>query len=115
MPRARPKATRFSRRVFIHRLAFLGGGVVLIGPACKLEPSVGESKAVPDGASRSANQTFTPEEIAIVSAACDRIIPRDEDPGAVDANVPQYIERMLQTAEMRRIKEIGRASCRERV
>ena len=104
MPRARPKATRFSRRVFIHRLAFLGGGVVLIGPACKLEPPVGESKAVPDGASRSSNQTFTPEETAIVSAACDRIIPRDEDPGAVDANVPQYIERMLQTTEMRKIK-----------
>lgn len=105
MPRARPKATRFSRRVFIHRLAFLGGGVVLIGPACKRDPSVAESKALPDsGASRSANQTFTPEEMAIVAAACNRIIPPDQDPGAVDANVPQYIDRMLQTAEMRKIK-----------
>jgi gluconate 2-dehydrogenase gamma chain len=105
MPRARSKATRFSRRVFINRLAFFGGGVVLIGPACKLDPFVADSKAAPDaGASRSANQTFTPEEIAIVSAACDRIIPPDQDPGAVDAHVPQYIDRMLQTAEMRKIK-----------
>jgi gluconate 2-dehydrogenase gamma chain len=105
MPRARPKANRFSRRVFIHRLAFFGGGVVLIGPACKRDPPVGDSKAGSDaGANPSANQTFTPEEMAVVSAACDRIIPRDQDPGAVDANVPRYIDRMLQTPEMRKIK-----------
>jgi gluconate 2-dehydrogenase gamma chain len=104
MPRARPKANRFSRRVFIHRLAFFGGGVVLIGPACKRDSSPADSSAHPDAAgATSPHRSFSSEELAIVSAACDRIIPRDEDPGAVDANVPQYIDRMLQTPEMRKI------------
>ncbi|MFL5321554.1 MAG: gluconate 2-dehydrogenase subunit 3 family protein, partial [Myxococcaceae bacterium] len=34
----------------------------------------------------------------------DRIVPKDEDPGALDANVPEYIDRMLQTPEMHQMK-----------
>jgi len=105
MPRARRRANRFSRRVFIHRLAFLGGGVVLIGPACKRDSSPASSSASPDAsATASPNRTFTDSEFAILSAACERIIPRDEDPGAIDAHVPQYIDLMLQTKEMRKAK-----------
>src|SRR5215472_11014634 len=104
MPRARQKANRFSRRIFIHRLAFFGGGVVLIGPACKRDSRQTQAAAPADAAViASPHQTFTAAEFAIVSAACDRIIPRDEDPGALDANVPDYIDRMLQTHEMRKI------------
>ncbi len=105
MPRARRRANRFSRRVFIHRLAFLGGGVVLIGPACKRDSSPAASTPGPDAAaSASPDRTFTESEFAILSAACERIIPRDEDPGAIDAHVPQYIDLMLQTKEMRKAK-----------
>lgn len=104
MPRARRQANRFSRRVFIHRLAFLGGGVVLIGPACKRDSSSATSSASDAAVTPSPYQTFTETEFAILSAACERIIPRDEDPGAIDAHVPQYIDRMLQTKEMRKAK-----------
>jgi gluconate 2-dehydrogenase gamma chain len=105
MPRARQRTNRFSRRVFIHRLAFFGGGVVLIGPACKRDSAAPQLNAHADAAvEASPHRTFTPKEFAIVSAACERVIPRDEDPGAVDANVPEYIDRMLQTPEMRKIK-----------
>jgi len=106
MPRARQKANRFSRRVFIQRLAFFGGGVVLIGPACKRDSALEtQSKSSPDAAlTTSPHRTLSSVEYTIVAAACDRIIPRDEDPGAVDANVPEYIDRMLQTPEMRKIK-----------
>src|SRR5262249_52524141 len=105
MPRPRRRADRFSRRVFIHRLAFLGGGAVLIGPACKRDSAPAASASSPDAsAPASPYRTFTEPEFAILSAACERIIPRDEDPGAIDANVPQYIDRMLQTKEMRKAK-----------
>ena len=33
-------------------------------------------------------------------AACDRALPRDQDPGALDAGVPEYIDRMMQTPEL---------------
>ena len=33
---------------------------------------------------------FTPEEYAVVVAACERLIPADEQPGATDAGVADY-------------------------
>ena len=104
MSRGRRQANRFSRRVFIHRLAFLGGGVVLIGPACKRHDSPAPRAKSAAPAAPSPYQTFSETEFAILSAACERMIPRDEDPGAIDANVPQYIDRMLQTKELRKAK-----------
>src|SRR5438552_1519976 len=38
---------------------------------------------------------FTRAELATVSAACERILPRDEDPGAIDLGVPLYLDRAL--------------------
>lgn len=41
---------------------------------------------------------FTPAEWALLNAACDRLIPKDETgPGAVELGVPQYIDRQMQT------------------
>lgn len=101
MPR-RQRANRFSRRVFIQRLTFFGGGVVLVGAACKRDAAA--PLKTPDGDAGSPLLTFTEEELAIVSAACERMIPRDQDPGALDAQVPVYIDRMLQTPEMRKVR-----------
>ena len=39
--------------------------------------------------------SFTPEEFLTASAAADRILPRDEEPGAVDLGVPYYMDRQL--------------------
>ena len=33
------------------------------------------------------------------------MIPRDQDPGALDANVPEYIDRILQTENLKQMKE----------
>ena len=38
---------------------------------------------------------FTPEEYAVVVAACERLIPADEQPGATDAGVADYIDTLL--------------------
>lgn len=92
-----------TRRVFVHHLTFLGGGVVLLGGCKKDEPTkpAPEAKAAP---LTSSHKTFTNTEWATLSAAVDRVLPRDEDPGALDANVPEYIDRMLQTEQLQQMK-----------
>jgi len=38
---------------------------------------------------------FSDEELAVVEAACARLIPTDEDPGATEAGVAHYIDGFL--------------------
>lgn len=95
----------FSRRIFVRRLTFLGGGSVLLGNGCKKD----EVPAPPPVATKQAltisHKTFTDAEWLTLSAAVDRIIPRDEDPGALDAGVPEYIDRMLQTEALSQMRQ----------
>jgi len=94
---AEPDDDQLSRRALIQRLTFLGGGVVLLGGggiSCKREPP----PAV--GATTTHHRSFTDEEYQSMAAACERIVPRDEDPGALDAGVPEYVDRMLQSPEL---------------
>jgi gluconate 2-dehydrogenase gamma chain len=98
-----------TRRVFVHRLAFVGGGVVLLGGgvACKDEPKpVAKAPIAPalPEALVSSHRTFTNDEWATLTAAVDRILPKDDDPGALETNVPEYIDRMLQTQELARMR-----------
>ena len=93
---------KLSRRVFIHRLTFLGGGVVLLGCHEPAPPTQAPARA--KGLTTS-HRTFTSEEFATMSAACERIVPRDEDPGATDAQVPAYLDKMLQTPELSQMKD----------
>jgi gluconate 2-dehydrogenase gamma chain len=95
-----------SRRVFVHRLAFMGGGVVLLGDGCKQDggaPPEAPRAAAP--ALVSSHRTFTDPEWATLSAAVERVLPRDEDPGALDAHVPEYIDRALQTRALQQMRE----------
>ncbi|WP_257453123.1 gluconate 2-dehydrogenase subunit 3 family protein [Archangium lipolyticum] len=97
------------RRSFLQRLSFFGGGVVLLGgAACKRGPS-SEPSAPANTQAAAANGlsplTFTRAEYAVVAAASDRILPRDEDPGAKDADVPVYIDRMLQSPELEQMRQ----------
>ncbi|WP_225409889.1 gluconate 2-dehydrogenase subunit 3 family protein [Stigmatella hybrida] len=105
MARKRPSSRRLSRRSFIQRLTFFGGGVVLLGPtACKRSAS-DEAPAAPAAPlSDSPHGTFTGREFVTMAAACERILPKDEDPGAQDAQVPAYIDRILQTPELKQMK-----------
>lgn len=68
------------RRRFIRDVAVLAGGLSFL-PACSR--------------SRSRWRFFTEEEAALVSAICEQIIPADQDPGAADAGVPNFIDKQL--------------------
>lgn len=93
-----------SRRVFVQRLAFVGGGTVLLG-GCKDDKKVDAGAAVArKPPPTTTHQTFTNEEWDIVSAAAERVLPKDEDPGALDAHVPEYIDRILQTPQLEKMK-----------
>ena len=102
MPFEDDDADDLSRRVFVQHLTFLGGGVVLLGGCKKDEPK--PPPAAPKPVLTSSHKTFTNDEWATLSAAVDRVLPRDEDPGALDANVPEYIDRMLQTEQLQQMK-----------
>jgi gluconate 2-dehydrogenase gamma chain len=105
MARKRSSPGPLSRRSFIQRLTFFGGGVVLLGStACKRPEEPAAKPTTPPPVGASPHGTFSGLELATVAAACERIIPRDEDPGAKDASVPAYIDRILQTPELKQMK-----------
>jgi gluconate 2-dehydrogenase gamma chain len=51
-------------------------------------------------------QTFTAAAFATLSAVCERILPRDDDPGATDLGVPGYIDRMAATPELASVRDM---------
>lgn len=40
-------------------------------------------------------QIFTPDQQALMTALCERILPTTDTPGAIAAGVPAYIEKLL--------------------
>jgi gluconate 2-dehydrogenase gamma chain len=44
---------------------------------------------------------LTAAEYATTAAACERILPRDQDPGAIDLGVPGYIDQALAADQAR--------------
>ena len=101
-----PVADDVSRRVFVRSLALAGGGSVLLAGCTdekKAKPAAAPAAPKDDGLT-SSHRTFTNGEWAILCAAVDRFLPRDQDPGGLDANVPEYIDRMLQTEPMQQMK-----------
>jgi gluconate 2-dehydrogenase gamma chain len=91
-----------SRRVFVQQLTFLGGGVVLLGGACK--PAEPARPPPPRPELSTSHRTFTDEEWAILLAAVDRVLPADQDEGGLQAGVPEYIDRMLQSPLLEQMK-----------
>jgi gluconate 2-dehydrogenase gamma chain len=55
--------------------------------------------AVACGAPASRWRALSEDEARILAAACDRIVPPDEDPGAVEAGVVTFIDRQLATRQ----------------
>jgi gluconate 2-dehydrogenase gamma chain len=49
------------------------------------------------GAAPPAGRFFTTEEVKLVAVLCNLIIPADEDPGAVEVGVVNYLDRQLAT------------------
>jgi gluconate 2-dehydrogenase gamma chain len=110
MARSSRRPKRFTRRVFIQRLTFMGGGVVLLGSACKKDepaaplPHKAKAPGIPWQNLTTSHKTFTDDEFKALEAATSRVIPKDEDPGALEASVPVYIDRMLQSPELHKMK-----------
>jgi gluconate 2-dehydrogenase gamma chain len=92
------------RRVFVRRLAFVGGGVLLWSAGCKCAKET-QGPTSPPAALTSGRRTFTEPEWAVVCAVVDRLLPKDADPGALEANVPEYLDRMLLSPDLGRMRE----------
>lgn len=76
---------------------------MLLGGACKKEvPPAPPPQKAPLTTS---HKTFTNDEYLVVAAATERMIPKDEDPGAVELGVPEYIDRMLQDPLLQQMKD----------
>jgi gluconate 2-dehydrogenase gamma chain len=60
----------------------------------------------PPEASAPELQTFTATTLATLSAVCERLLPRDEDPGAIDLGVPGYIDRALASPDLVSSREL---------
>ncbi len=94
----------FSRRSFIQRVSFFGGSMVLLG-SCSREPVPARKAEQPSGPLTTSHVTLTDAEYEAMAAACERLLPRDEDPGAADLGVPGYLDRALSDARMSHVKD----------
>lgn len=83
------------RRELLHRASLLLGGAVSasavsgILAGCVATP---EAAPAPEGAP---GAFLTGAEMATTTAMAEQIIPRTDTPGAIDASVPAFIDRML--------------------
>jgi hypothetical protein len=79
-----------NRREAIQRTALIMGGAIsgsaMLGvlSGCKAEPKIDW-----------APKFFTADEGSLIEAIAERIIPRTDTPGAKDAGVPAFIDRMM--------------------
>ena len=71
-----------ARREFIKRSSVAVGGTMLIWAGCKKQPTTQW-------------QYLTEEEAQLVIAMSSRIIPSDDEPGAVEAGVVYFIDQQL--------------------
>jgi gluconate 2-dehydrogenase gamma chain len=88
-----------SRRRFIQHVAWssLGGYLVLSSSACKSRraPTPTDEKQRRAALFRGGH-FLSDGEFATLGALCELVLPRDEDPGASDLGVPEYIDRAIQ-------------------
>lgn len=96
-------SSKLSRRKLLTGAALVGAAAPLaaagIGQARTVQGEVpwheGANNA-PEGASGAGWRFFTAAEAAFITAAVGRLIPKDDlGPGAVEANVPYFLDRQL--------------------
>ncbi|MDB5955273.1 gluconate 2-dehydrogenase subunit 3 family protein [Ramlibacter sp.] len=84
------------RRKFLKGAAAVPAALLLAGEASLLSPPAAAARPARSEAYEPVY--FTPAEWAFINAATDRLIPSDEHgPGAVDLNVPEFIDRQMET------------------
>ena len=76
------------------RRELLQGLIVAVGGAAALSACRGTARlvATPQGAER---RFYTANEMGLVTRVSDLVIPRTETPGAVDVNVPGYLDGLM--------------------
>jgi gluconate 2-dehydrogenase gamma chain len=85
-----------SRRLLVKSLSLIPLYAIGMAGCAKERDEPAERAAVPGLAYKPS--FFSGVEWAFLSAACDRLIPRDAiGPGALDAGVPEFIDRHMQT------------------
>jgi gluconate 2-dehydrogenase gamma chain len=104
---------RSARRQFFQQISLLfAGGYV--APAFLLECRPRSTQpADPDAAAVGATPeagapgpvTLEATAFATLSAICDRLLPRDDEPGAVDLGVPAYIDKAIASHDLDATRE----------
>jgi gluconate 2-dehydrogenase gamma chain len=97
------------RRELLHRASMLLGGALSSGTVAGV---LAGCVSTPEGQA-GAKTFFSPEEMATITAMSDQIIPRDQTPGAIDAGVPAFIDRMIAGYYKDRERNIMRAGMRQ--
>jgi gluconate 2-dehydrogenase gamma chain len=111
------QGTKRSRRDFIvHTVLGFGGYLAVAEAGCKREeppaPATGKGKKKraeappappPEPRPGKGLQSLTATEYATLSAACERILPRDDDPGATDLGCADYIDRALSLPDVKEL------------
>ena len=107
-----------TRRELLTRTVLGFGGYLAVGTACPRTEGDAPKVDKPAGAKAKADKkapappgpglrTLTAAQHQTCAAACERILPRDQDPGATDLGCADYIDRALADPELR--VQFGRA------
>ena len=94
------------------RREVLQGLIVSIGGATALTACGGVANVL-STRSGSAARFYSSEEYALVTRISDLIIPRTETPGAVDANVPGYMDGLMTDWANNETKNAHRSALRQ--
>lgn len=77
------------------RREVLQGMIVSIGGAALLSSCGGAATIIPTSSANQAMRFYSVDELALVSRLSDLIIPRTETPGALDVNVPGFLDALM--------------------
>jgi len=76
------------------RREFLQGLIISVGGASALS-ACGDAANVVATTAGEGGRFYTQDEMALISRISDLVIPRTETPGALDANVPGYLDALM--------------------
>jgi gluconate 2-dehydrogenase gamma chain len=94
-----------SRRNFIEHVGFMSGTALLYAACKPSEEKKPVREVVKGSAQESAHRSLTNDEYDTVAAAVERIVPRDDEPGAIDLGVPEYVDRALSTPTLSHVRD----------
>ena len=98
-----PAPEDMTRRHFIEHVGFMSGTALLYAACKPSEPKKSES-TVP-AVVETSHRALTNDEYDTVAAVVERICPRDDEPGAIDLGVPEYIDRALVTPTLSHVRD----------